>query len=129
MSDLVKEGPMNSTKPIFFISKEQWVEKRVQALGLALINLLLFPQKHGKITFSTINMVQSLFLGINGMTPTLVPLIIADIFMAATECQKKRGFFYGSNLILQIWAMEHLAKRMLNPLGSCLPAEKWIEAH
>ena len=101
----------------------------MQIFGLALINVLLFPQKHGKITFSTINMIQSLFLGINGATPTLVPVIIADIFNAITECRKTRGFFYASNLVLQIWAMEHLSKRILNPLGSCLLTENWIESH
>ena len=62
----------------------------MQVFGLALVNLLLLPQKHGKIIFSTINMVQSLFLGINEMTPTLIPVIIADIFTAVTGCQKKK---------------------------------------
>nr|XP_027120694.1 uncharacterized protein LOC113737707 [Coffea arabica] len=113
----------------FFISREQWEGKRVQALGLALISLLLFPQKHGKVTFSTVNMIQSVFLGIKEKTPTLVPIIIADIFTAVTECQKKRGFFYASNLVLQMWAMEHLSKRTLNPLGSCLPTANWVESH
>ncbi|XP_071933794.1 uncharacterized protein [Coffea arabica] len=113
----------------FFISKEEWEGKRVQVFGLALTSLLLFPQKHGKVTFSTINMMQSVFLGIKEKTPTLVPIIIADIFTAVTECQKKRGFFYASNLVLQMWAMEHLSKRALNPLGSCLPTANWVESH
>ncbi|XP_027102319.2 uncharacterized protein [Coffea arabica] len=113
----------------FFVSREQWEEKRVLAFGITLINLLLFPKKHGKVTFSTVNMVQSVFLGIRGKTPTLVPVIIADIFAAVTECRKKRGFFYASNLVLQIWVMEHLSKRTLNPLGSCLPTANWVESH
>ncbi|XP_027083585.1 uncharacterized protein [Coffea arabica] len=113
----------------FFISREQWEEKGVQAFGITLINLLLFPQKHGKVIFSTVNMIQSVFLGIKGKPPTLVTIIIADIFAAVTECRKKRGFFYASNLVLQMWAMEHLSKRKLNPLGSCLPTANWVESH
>ncbi|XP_071909673.1 uncharacterized protein [Coffea arabica] len=113
----------------FFITREQWKEKRVQAFGLVLINLLLFPQRHGKVTFATINMIQSLFLGICGTTPTLIPIVIADIFSVLTNCQRKGGFFYASNLVLQMWIMKYLTKRSLNPLGSCLPVENWIDWH
>ncbi|XP_071933092.1 uncharacterized protein [Coffea arabica] len=87
------------------------------------------PLRHGKVTFATINMIQNLFLGIQEATPTLIPVVIADIFSALTNCQRKGGFFYASNLILQMWIMEHLAKRLLNPLGSCLPIENWIDSH
>nr|XP_027067908.1 uncharacterized protein LOC113693571 [Coffea arabica] len=113
----------------FFITRRQWEEKRVQAFDLVLINLLLFPQRHGKVTFATINMIQSLFLGIRGTTPTLIPVVIADIFSALINCQKKGGFFYASNLILQMWIIEHLVKRSLNPLDPCLPVENWIDSH
>ena len=74
-------------------------------------------------------MIQSVFLRIKGKTSIFVPIIIADIFTGITECQKKRGFFYTSNMVLQIWVMEHLSKRTLNPLGSCLSTTNWVESH
>ena len=72
-------------------------------------------------------MIQNLFLGINGKTHTLIPIIIADIFTDIIDYQKRGGFFYASNLTLQMWAMKHLAKKTLKPLKSCLSIDNWIE--
>ena len=55
---------------------------------------------------------------------TLIPMILTEIYKALTEVKGGRRFFEGSNLILQLWMMEHLyVPSLVRPdvLDRCIP--------
>ena len=88
-----------------FTSKEMWERKRVWVYGLAMAGTYLFPRKDKRIGFKFTKVILDLFLGIKDRRCSIVPTILADIFIACTTCQKGGKFFHGSNLILHMWAM------------------------
>ncbi|XP_071927847.1 protein MAIN-LIKE 1-like [Coffea arabica] len=112
-----------------FTSKEAWDRKRVWVYGLVMTGTYFFPRKDKKIAFKLTRILYDLFLGINGRPCSIIPTILADIFIACTTCQKGKKFFCGSNLILHIWGMEHFMRRPA--ISSSLPmfAYNWITTH
>lgn len=70
-----------------------------------------------------------LFFGIGGRKVSIVLTVLANIFVACTNCQKGANFFHAWNPILHIWAMEHF-KRHPSTLDSLpLDGHNWIAAH
>nr|XP_027101279.1 uncharacterized protein LOC113720813 [Coffea arabica]XP_027101280.1 uncharacterized protein LOC113720813 [Coffea arabica] len=112
-----------------FTSKETWNRKRVWVYGLVMTGTFFFPRKDKKIAFKLTRILYDLFLGINDRPCSIIPTILADIFIACTTCQKGKKFFCGSNLILHIWGMEHFMRRPA--ISSSLPmfAYNWIITH
>ena len=92
-----------------------WERKRPWVYGLVMAGTYLFPRKDKKIAFKLTKVMFDLFLGIKDRQCSIVPTILADIFIACTTCQRGEKFFHGSNLILHIWDMEHFMRRLPIP--------------
>ena len=115
----------------FHVTKEKWERKRLEVFILALLGTLVFPLEESHINTRLQSVVMALFHrdqndeGINQKGRfTLIPMILIEIYKALTEVKGGRRFFEGSNLILQLWMMEHLHAPSLvrpNVLDHCIP--------
>lgn len=115
----------------FHVTKEKWERKRLEVFTLALLGTLVFPLEERRINTRLQSVVMALFhkdqndKGINQKGRfTLIPMILTEIYKALTEVKGGRRFFEGSNLILQLWMMEHLhAPSLVRPdvLDRCIP--------
>ena len=113
------------------MTKEKWERKRLEVFTLALLGTLVFPLEERRINTLLQSVVMTLFhrdqndKAINQKGRfTLIPMILTEIYKALTEVKGGRRFFEGSNLILQIWVMEHLhAPSLVRPdvLDRCIP--------
>ncbi|KAL3516341.1 hypothetical protein ACH5RR_023243 [Cinchona calisaya] len=83
-------------------TEEERQQARIWAFGIALVGTIMFPREDGKICFKMAKMMCILYKGIGGQSFTLLPNIVAQIFVACTNSQDKRAYFTGSNLILQV---------------------------
>ena len=72
---------------------------------VAFLGTMVFLRREKKINIRLAGVVHVL---IKKEDHTLVPMILADIYRALTVCQKGKGFFEGSNILLQMWIVEHL---------------------
>ncbi|KAK4708429.1 hypothetical protein R3W88_029354 [Solanum pinnatisectum] len=80
---------------------------RLNAFAVALLGLLVFPMKRGKIHTSLSYVVCMMARG----GKTIVPMILAEIIRALTKCTKGKRYLEGCNFLLQLWADEHFYQR------------------
>ena len=76
-----------------FTSKAMWGHKRVWVYGLVMAEIYLFSKKDKKIVFELTKFMFDLFLGIKDKQCSIVPTILADIFVACTTCQRSENSF------------------------------------
>ena len=110
-------------------NEDAWRGKRALVYGIVLAGTYLFPRPDGRISFKLVKMIADLFFKVDSRDLSIVPIILADIFIACTRCQDGTRFFYGSNFILQLWAFEHFTRRNLLHLGSILEGYNWVKTH
>lgn len=114
----------------FFLNTEDtWAQKRIWVYGFVLAGFFLFPRPDNKVNIRIVKMLSDLFHGIDGRELTIVPTIVADIFVACNKCKRKPGFFYGPSIILQAWAVEHLTRRSAIQSGLVMKDTNWIQSH
>ncbi|XP_071925881.1 serine/threonine-protein phosphatase 7 long form homolog [Coffea arabica] len=125
----MKDGFDKYSKDFSFTSKVTWECKRPLVYGLVMAGIYLFPRKDKKIGFKITKLLSDLFFGIKDRQASIVPIVLADIFVACTNCQRGSKFFYGSNRILHIWAMEHFRRQLPALDGLPLIGYNWISTH
>ncbi|XP_047262492.1 uncharacterized protein LOC124895939 [Capsicum annuum] len=90
----------------FCTTKKIWEHRRLEFFCLALLSILVFPLDERCINTHLQSVVIALFKKKDKVT--IVPMILTEIYKALTEVKGAVQFFEGSNLILQLWMMEHL---------------------
>ncbi|PHT39974.1 hypothetical protein CQW23_18828 [Capsicum baccatum] len=90
----------------FCTTKKIWEQYRLEVFCLALLGILVFPLDERCINTRLESVVIALFKNKNEVT--IVPMILTEIYKSLTEAKGGVRFFEGSNLILQLWMMEHL---------------------
>ncbi|XP_071933099.1 uncharacterized protein [Coffea arabica] len=124
-----RDGFERHVTDFVFTSKAVWERKRLLVYGVVMAGTYLFPRKDQKIAFKSAKIVNDLFLGIQGKQCSIVPTILADIFLACTGCRKGEKFFHGANLVLYIWATGHF-KRQASVADSLLVVGyNWVVTH
>lgn len=71
---------------------------------VAFLGLIIVPERDKHIDIHLAGVVQALT---TMESPTLVPMILADMFCALTKCKKGATYFEGCNILLQMWFLEH----------------------
>ncbi|KAH0746419.1 hypothetical protein KY285_008076 [Solanum tuberosum] len=84
---------------------ETWKEHRRFAFMVAFLGTNIFPRRGGKINICLAGVVNVL---IEKENYTIVPMILADIYLVLAVCQKGKCFFEGCKILLQLWIVEHL---------------------
>ena len=85
-----------------FMSKAMWERKKPWVYRLVMAEIYLFPQREKRIAFKITKLMFDLFLKIKNRPYYIIPIILADIFVACTSCSKGAKFLHGPNLILHI---------------------------
>ena len=85
--------------------KEAWKENRYFAFMVTFLGLIFFPKWDKHIDIRLAGVVKALTTMEN---PTIIPMILADMFRALTKCLSGEMYFEGCNILLQIWFLEHL---------------------
>ncbi|KAH0729597.1 hypothetical protein KY289_000785 [Solanum tuberosum] len=67
--------------------------------------LIVFPKWDKHIDIRLAGVVNALT---TMESPTIIPMILADMFRALTKCKNGETYFEGCNILLQIWFLEHL---------------------
>ena len=124
-----RDGFERHVTDFVFTSKAVWERKRLLVYGVVMAGTYLFPRKDQKIAFKSAKIVNDLFLGIQGKQCSIVPTILADIFLACTGCRKGEKFFHGANLVLYIWATGHFKRQA--SVADSLPVVgyNWVVTH
>ena len=112
-----------------FTSKDVWERKRPVVYAIVMAGVYFFPRRDQKIAFKVAKVIQDLFSGIRSKQCTIIPTILADIFLACTNCQKGEKFFYGANIVLHIWALEHFKRRASVPESLPVAGYNWVITH
>ncbi|KAH0771835.1 hypothetical protein KY290_015816 [Solanum tuberosum] len=84
---------------------EAWKVNRCFAFMFAFLGLIVFPKWDKHIDIRLAGMVQALT---TMESPTIIYMILADMFRALTKCINGEMYFEGCNILLQIWFLEHL---------------------
>ncbi|KAH0716902.1 hypothetical protein KY290_013474 [Solanum tuberosum] len=93
----------------FFISRVDWERLRAIVFMTAFLGFMIFPKKKGCVDINLLHMVIFMFRG--PIRVTIVPMILAEIFRSLSLCSRGYDYFKGSNLLLQIWVLEHFYQR------------------
>ncbi|XP_016543749.2 uncharacterized protein LOC107843862 [Capsicum annuum] len=110
----------------FYTTKENWEKRCLEVFALALLGILVFPLEERRVNTHFQTVVMALFHKNLGETFTLVPMILAEIYKGLTEVKGGIRFLEGSNLILQLWMMEHLHEPSLirlDVIDRCMPEQ------
>nr|XP_016490777.1 PREDICTED: uncharacterized protein LOC107810502 [Nicotiana tabacum] len=103
----------------FCTTKAKWQRRRLEAFSLALLGLLIFPLDDRHISTRLHSVVMALFH--EKQCKTVVPMILAELYRALSEVRGGVRYFEGSNLLLQLWMMEHLhTASLLCPIDRAL---------
>lgn len=89
----------------FCTTKKNWEKRRLEVFCLALLGTLVFPLAERHINTRLQLVVMDLFNKKDGVT--IIPMILVELYKALTEVGGGLVYFEGSNLILQLWMMEH----------------------
>lgn len=87
-----------------------WIHRRVYVFIVCFLGLLIFQIQGGKIHTRLPMIARIMMKGIEGQTYTIIPMIVAEIYQAMDRCKHEVGYFEGSNLLLQIWFLEHIQR-------------------
>ncbi|KAH0769773.1 hypothetical protein KY290_013755 [Solanum tuberosum] len=93
----------------FFISRVDWEKLRAIVFMTAFLGIMIFPNKKGCVDINLLPMIIFMFRG--PIRVTIVPMILAEIFRSLSLCSRGYDHFKGSNLLLQIWVLEHFYQR------------------
>ncbi|KAH0713700.1 hypothetical protein KY289_009659 [Solanum tuberosum] len=93
----------------FFISKVDWERLRAIVFVTAFLGIMIFLKKKSSVDINLLPMVIFMFRG--PIRVTIVPMVLAEIFRSLSLCSRGYGHFKGSNLLLQIWVLEHFYQR------------------
>ena len=108
----------------FYSTKENWEKRFLEVFTLALLGILVFPLEERRVNTRLQTVVMALFHEKLGETFTLVPMILVEMYKALTEVKGGMRFLEGSNLILQLWMIEHLHEPSLirlDVIDHCMP--------
>ncbi|KAH0636000.1 hypothetical protein KY290_036400 [Solanum tuberosum] len=72
---------------------------------VAFLGLIVFPKRDKHIDIRLAGVVKALA---TMESPTIILMILADMFRALTKCINGEMYFEGCNILLQIWFLEHL---------------------
>nr|XP_009778514.1 PREDICTED: uncharacterized protein LOC104227856 [Nicotiana sylvestris]XP_009778515.1 PREDICTED: uncharacterized protein LOC104227856 [Nicotiana sylvestris] len=92
----------------FSISYDSWKKRRPMVFAIALLGLMVFPLEGGHISMRLGSIDFEFFHDKHSGKVTVVPTILAEIYRALTRIREGGRFFEGSNLLLQLWMIEHL---------------------
>ncbi|KAG5571590.1 hypothetical protein H5410_061356 [Solanum commersonii] len=84
---------------------EVWKVSGCFAFMVAFLELIVFPKRDNHIDIRLAGVVKALT---TMESPTILPMILVDMFRALTKCIKGEMYFEGCNILLQIWFLEHL---------------------
>lgn len=79
------------------------------SFSLELLEILVFPQREGRMNTNVLPLVLSTFWGNLRVTLVLMPL--TEMFGAFTACSRGYNVFKICNMLLQVWATEHFFQR------------------
>ncbi|KAG5612351.1 hypothetical protein H5410_023632 [Solanum commersonii] len=85
--------------------EEAWKANGCVASMVAFLGLIVFPKRNKHIDIRLAGVVKALT---TMESPTIIPMILADMFCALTKCISGEMYFKGCNILLQIWFLEHL---------------------
>ncbi|KAH0664866.1 hypothetical protein KY285_026072 [Solanum tuberosum] len=85
--------------------EEAWKANGCFAFMVAFLGLIVFPKWDNHIDIRLAGVVKALT---TMESPTIIPMILADMFCALTKCINGEMYFEGYNILLQIWFLEHL---------------------
>ncbi|KAG5630240.1 hypothetical protein H5410_001957 [Solanum commersonii] len=84
---------------------EAWKVNRCFVFMVAILGLIVFPKRDKHFDIRLAGVVKALT---TMESPTIIPMILADMFCSLTNCKKEETYFEGCNIFLQIWFLEHL---------------------
>ncbi|KAH0678980.1 hypothetical protein KY284_020065 [Solanum tuberosum] len=76
---------------------------------MAFLGIMIFPKKKACVDINLLPMVIFMFRG--PIRVTIVPMILAEIFRSLSLYSRGYDHFKGSNMLLQIWVLEHFYQR------------------
>ncbi|KAH0661611.1 hypothetical protein KY284_026542 [Solanum tuberosum] len=85
--------------------EEAWKANGCFAFMVAFLGLIVFPKRDKHIDIRLAGVVKALT---TMESPTIIPMILADMLCALTKCINGEMYFEGCNILLQIWFLEHL---------------------
>ena len=85
--------------------EEAWKANECFAFMVTFLGLIIFPKRDKHIDIRLAGVVKALTTMEN---PTIIPMILADMFRALTKCLSGEMYFEGCNILLQIWFLEYL---------------------
>uniref|UniRef100_M1B702 DUF7745 domain-containing protein n=1 Tax=Solanum tuberosum TaxID=4113 RepID=M1B702_SOLTU len=85
--------------------EEAWKANGCFAFMVTFLGLIVFPKRDKHIDFRLAGVVKALT---TMESPTIIPIILADMLRALTKCINRKVYFEGCNIWLQIWFLEHL---------------------
>ena len=85
--------------------EEAWKANGCFAFMVAFLELIIFPQRYKHIDIRLGCVVKALTIM---ESPTIIPMILADMFRALTKSVNGHMYFEGCNILLQICFLEHL---------------------
>lgn len=125
----IRSGFSTFRQDLVLPSEQAWKQKRPWVYGLVMAGIYLFPRSDKRISFQIDKMISDFFFGIGGRQGSIVPTIVADLFVSCTLCKQGASFFFGANRILHVWAMEHFKCRQ-SILNSLPPTgNNWIATY
>ena len=86
-------------------AEEAWNVNGCFAFMVAFLWLIIFPKKDKHIDIRLAGAVKALT---TMESPTIILMILADMFRALTKCLSGEMYFEGCNILLLIWFSEHL---------------------
>ncbi|KAH0669811.1 hypothetical protein KY285_023957 [Solanum tuberosum] len=84
---------------------EAWKANGCFASMVACLGLIFFPKRDKHIDIRLAGVVKALT---TKKSPTILPMILTDMFRALTKCINGEMYFEDCNILLQIWFLEHL---------------------
>ncbi|KAH0739985.1 hypothetical protein KY290_033028 [Solanum tuberosum] len=85
--------------------EEVWKTNGCFAFMVAFLGIIIFPKRDKHIDIGLAGVVKALT---TVESPTIIPMILADMFRVLTKCINGEMYFEGCNILLQIWFLEHV---------------------
>ncbi|KAH0689361.1 hypothetical protein KY289_016719 [Solanum tuberosum] len=93
----------------YLFKRVGWERHRAIVFVMAFLGIMIFPKKKACVDINLLPMVIFMFRG--PVRVTIVPMILAEIFRSLSLCSRGYNHFKGSNLLLQMWVLEHFYQR------------------
>ena len=86
----------------------------LDAFAIALLGSFVFPKSRGRIDTCLRYVVRDVAQRQGDPKKTIVPMILAEIMRSLSACIDGRMFFEGCNLLIQLWAIDHFHKDVVD---------------